>query len=234
MAAPTVNTVNSGGGSAVTSVSFSLTPGGSNRHLIVGIGFYRNTNTFVSNVTFNSVGATQDPNSMANNASTYYVQQWHLTAPAATTANVVATFGGSTAFEIGIGAVAFADADQSTPIGTAVATSGTSTSPASPSMSSSADDLIIDTLTIVHNGTLTPSGGQTQRWNATVAGFIKTAGSTKAGAASVSTGWGNTTSQAWAIAAVPIRGIVAGGGNKAGPLASGPILKSLVGGALAA
>lgn len=82
---------------------------------------------------------------------------------------------------------------------------GTSTTP-SVIVSSAADQIVVDGLTIVHSGTLSVGASQTQRWNIIGGnGFLKSGGSTETGAASSTMSWSNSTSQDWALAAVPIK-----------------------------
>jgi hypothetical protein len=197
---------NSGGGSLVSSISFPLTVSGSNRLLWVGTAFYQNGNTFVSGVTFNGVSFTEVPSSAKNNGS-LWVQQFYLVAPDTGEQTVQVQYGGSAAFDIGVVAVSFTGVDQTTPIGTAVTASDSSTAPSATVASVTADDFVVDILGIAHSGTLTVGANQTQRANTTAAGFYKYAASTQDGGDGGVMSWSNSTSQAWASSAVPIKAV---------------------------
>jgi hypothetical protein len=199
-------THNSGGGSLVSSISFNLTVTSADC-LWVGTAFYQNGNTFVSGVTFNGDSFTEVPNSAKNNGS-LWVQQFYLVAPDVGTFTLQVTYGGSAAFDIGVVAVAFTGVDQTTPIGTAVTASDSSTTP-SVTVTANADDFVVDILGIAHSGTLTVGANQTQRANTTAGGFYKYATSTQDGGDGGVMSWSNSTSQAWAISAVPIKAVSA-------------------------
>ncbi len=97
--------------------------------------------------------------------------------------------------------------DQTTPLGTLAAASGTSGT-ATVNVTSATGQLVFGTVSRDGNPTLTVGDGQTERWNITGAGngAVSGAASTEPGATSVthSYGAGNTTED-WAILAVPIR-----------------------------
>lgn len=217
------------GGAAAASITISLTVAGD---FLIAPVLYYNPATFVQSVTFDGINLTAVPSSQISNGD-YFIELWSLIAPHVTTANLVATFGGSSPFDAGLIGISASGVHQTTPLGTPVLTSGTSTTP-SATVSSAAGELVIDGLIIVHGGTLTVGSGQTQRANATANGFVKRGASTEPGGPSVVLDWSNSSSQAWAQVAVAIKAAGGGGGVKAGPIVSGGILKSLVGGALAA
>ena len=187
-----------------SSLTWAHTVSGTNRLLVVGIQYYFNVNTFISSVTYNGVACTAVPGATINNAN-YYVTLYYLIAPSTGANNIVVAYGGGAPFETGCGAVSFTDAHQTTPIGTAVTATGSSTSP-SVTVSSGSGEIVMDTLSIVHDGSLSVGAGQTSRWNDIGAsGFTKYAGSTEPGAASVVMSWSNTNANAWALTAVNIR-----------------------------
>lgn len=193
---------NSGGGSLVTSISFNLTITSADL-LWLGTAYYKNGTTFVSGVTFNGDNLTAVPNSTVNNGS-LWLHQFYRVAPDVGTFTVQVQYGGAAAFDIGVVAVAFTGVDQTTPLGTAVTATNTSTSP-SATVTANADDFIVDILGIAHSDILTVGANQTQRVNTTAAGFYKYACSTQDGADGGVMSWTNGTSQAWAISAVPIK-----------------------------
>jgi len=117
--------------------------------------------------TYNAVALTAIPSGSAANGQ-YHIDGLHLIAPATGTNNLVATFSWNV-FDVGMGSVSFTGADQTTPLGTAVTATGTSTTP-SVTVSSAAGEIVIDGLVIVHGGTLTVGGSQTQQWNSIASG----------------------------------------------------------------
>jgi hypothetical protein len=197
---------NSGGGSLVSSISFNLTVSGSDRLIWIATMFYQNTDTFVSGVTYNGVSATEIPSSAVNNGS-LYLRAYTLTAPATGLNAVQVNYGGNAAFDIGVVAVSFTGVDQTTPLGTAVTATNSNTTPSATVASVTADDFVVDIMGIAHSGTLTVGANQTQRANTTAAGFYKYAASTQDGADGGVMSWSNSTSQAWAISAVPIKAV---------------------------
>ena len=199
-----VDASSSSSGTGVSSNTWAHTVSGTNRLLVVGVGFYRNVNSFISGITYNGV-ALSAVTGAATNSANYYVDLWYLIAPATGANNIVVTYGGGAPFENGCGAVSFTEAHQTTPYGTPMTGTGTSTSP-SVTVSSGTGEIVMDTLLIVHNGTLSVGAGQTARWNNIgPAGFNKYAGSTEPGDASTVMNWSNTNATDWAMTAINIQ-----------------------------
>jgi hypothetical protein len=196
----------SGGGFSVSSISFPLTVSGSNRLLWVGVMFYQNGDTFIADVTYNGVSLTVVPSSTENNGS-LWIQQYTLVAPATGENTLQVQFGGNAAFDIGVVGISFTGVDQSTPLGTAVTAADSSVTPSVTVTGLTADDFVVDIMGIAHSGTLTVGANQTQRANAVAGGFYKHAASTQDGGDGGVMSWSNSTSQAWAISAVPIKAI---------------------------
>lgn len=201
-AALAVDAAASCAGTGVSSLTCAHTVSGSNRELVNWVSWYHWAST-LSGSAYNGVSLTAIPSGSAANGQ-YHIDGLHLIAPATGTNNLVATFSGSV-YDVGMGSVSFTGADQTTPLGTAVTATGTSTTP-SVTVSSAAGEIVVDGLAIIHGGTLTVGGSQTQRWNEiALAGTIKYAGSTQGGAASTTNTWTNSTSQVWAQGAVPVK-----------------------------
>lgn len=197
-----IDAVSSTSGNGAGPFSWSHTCSGSDRVLFVGISHYDSNDT-VSGVTYNSVAMTAVPSGATNNGQ-FYVSLWYLIAPA-TGSNTVSVSMTGSVFDIGMAAISFTGSHQTTPYGTAVTATGSSTTP-SVVASSASDEIVLDTLTIVHSGTLSVGADQTSRWNTNTANaFIKMAGSTEPGVASTTMSWSNSTSQDWAIVAVPVK-----------------------------
>ena len=199
---PAVDNVSSFGSNGVGPFTWSHTCSGTDRLLRVTTAHF-DSSDIVTSVTYNGVALTAVPSGSTNNGQ-YYITAYYLIAPDAGTYDIVVTVSGNV-FDFGAGATSYTDAHQTTPLGTAVTATGTSTTP-SVTVSSAADELVDDGLVIIHGGTLSVGVGQTQRWNAIASsGYIKYAGSTEGGAASTTMSWSNSSSQTWAIVAVPIK-----------------------------
>jgi hypothetical protein len=182
----------------------SHTCSGADRLLLACIAHRMNGSEFISAITYNSVSMTAVPSSVLNNGI-YRVSMYYLIAPDTGSNTFSITYSGGTYLGIGIGLISFAGAHQTVPLGTAVTASGTS-SATSVTVSSSSEEIVVDVLNMVHNGTLSVGTGQTARWNdIDPGGFFKYAGSTEQGGASTTMSWSNTTSQAWVQAAVPVK-----------------------------
>jgi len=176
---------------------------GSNLVLVVGVSSWGRLPT---SVTYNGVALTliviqdTDPN--------YYASLWYLTAPVTGTHDVVVTLDGSNPV-IG-GATSWTGADQSVPIGASGDATGTSTAP-SVAISSATGEIVLDVLCSHRLDALTASGGadQIERWNDSYNYFSSRimlgAGSSEAGAASVTMSWTLSVSVTWGIAAAAIK-----------------------------
>lgn len=206
---PAVDSVSSFSSNGAGPFTWAHTCSGSDRLLRVTTSHF-DSSDIVTGVTYNGVALTAVPSGSTNNGQ-YYITAYYLVAPDTGTHDIVVTTTGSV-FDFGAGAVSYTDVHQTIPLGTAVTATGTSTTP-SVTVSSAADELVDDGLVIIHSGTLSVGAGQTQRWNAIAGGFIKYAGSTEGGAASTTMSWSNSSSQAWAIVAVPIKPVGGGGGG---------------------
>lgn len=197
-------------GNGVGPFTWAHTCSGSDRLLHVVTSHYDSSDS-VAGITYNGVALTAVPGGSTTNGQ-YWVTAYYLLAPPVGTYDIVVTMSGNV-FDFGAGAISYTDVHQTVPLGTAVTAIGTSVTP-SVTVSAAVGDLVTDGLVIVHGGTLSVGAGQTSRWNAPTANaFIKYAGSTEPGAASVTMSWTNSTSQAWAISAVPIKPTGGGGSS---------------------
>lgn len=197
-----VDAVTDAAGSGAGPFTWAHTCAGSDRVLLVGISYYDSGDT-VSAVTYNSVALTVVSSSTVSNGQ-YTSTMYCLIAPATGSNTVSVTFTGSV-FDFKGGSISFTGADQTTPLGTANTATGSSTNP-SVDITSATGEIVLDNLVIVHSGTLSVDGSQTQRWNGTGAsGFIKGAASTEDGSTTTTMSWSNSTSQAWAISGVSVK-----------------------------
>lgn len=192
--------------SSLTTGASSLTwshtvASGSDRVLIVGLSV-EDTGDTVTSVTYGGTPLSLLGTRVGNQT----VEMWSLVAPAVGSANVVANFSG-TAQVVG-GAASFNGVHQSTPTGTFQSTGGSSTTP-SLAVTSALGELVIGTLVANDSpATVTLGPDQLEQWSqATGAGGGNTrgAGSTEAGAASVTLSYGLSSSVEWEISAVSLK-----------------------------
>ena len=95
--------------------------------------------------------------------------------------------------------------DQTTPIGTAVTGNGSSTTP-SATVTTAANELVVDGVIIEHTAAFSVGANQTQRFqNIASTGFIKHAASTQDGADGGVMSWTNGGSTNWAVIATPFK-----------------------------
>lgn len=199
-----------GGGTGAGPFTFSHTTSGANRVMVAGIAYYHPIATITA-VTYNGVALTAIPSASADSGD-YHVRLYALIAPA-TGSNTVSVSVSASVYELGAGVVTVTGAHQTSPTGTPVSATGNDMTPTVDALANS-DELVMDTLSIIHSGTLSVGAGQTSQWNTTVGGFFKYAGSTEAGAGGTTTmSWANTSSQPWALVAVPVKPVAAGGGS---------------------
>ena len=199
---------------AANTLSFTHTTTGSNLVLVVGVSMNisaRNTAT-VSGITYNGAALTSAGTAISN--SNRRTEIWYLTAPA-TGSNlpVVVTVNIPGGGNVGVvaGAATLTGADQTTPIRTYATNSGNSAN-AFVNVASSANDMVMDALTLFAGTTASStSTAQTQQWalNTCVGGCAGSDaygfGSTRQGAASVPMSENLSASARWADAAVSVQ-----------------------------
>lgn len=188
-----VNSTTSGSaGISATSLTISHTVSGSNTILIVRASTKDSDPT---SVTYNSTSLTK---LATQHNSAQYVSIWYLINPASGTHNVVVN--GTAGFTPIIGVTSFTGVHQSSPFGTVVSGNFSGSAP-SLTVSSATGEMVMDVLSV--NFTPTVGSGQTQQYN--VAEFVYFgAGSTKAGASSVTMTW-SAFSPTGAQMAVPLK-----------------------------
>src|SRR5437899_4287912 len=168
---------------------------GATRLLIVGVT--DDNNRGVPSVTYNAVAMTAIGSKSNGNL---LVSMFRMVNPPSGTFAVKVTWGGGN--NVGeVGAISFTGVDQTTPLGTFVTASASTTTP-TVNVTSAAGELVVDTVGAT-GGTLTVDASQAQRWNLTQT--VRGGGSTEAGAATVTMSWSLGTSNAWATIAVPVK-----------------------------
>jgi len=201
-------------------VTFATIPGyvvpvGTNRLMIVGVSIStqgNNVGSSVSSITYGTQSLTKITATVLETAARR-VEMWQLLAPSAGTANVTIKGNktGSNNNKLGVvaGVITFTGVDQTSPVRSSTAASGTSAT-ASASVSSAGADFVLDTLCVAGTITVTSSSGQTSRWNTRSAATGQDAtgvASSKTGTAPTATMSENLSgSSVWTIAVISIRG----------------------------
>lgn len=175
------------------------TPSGSNRLMIVGVSAQQ-PGASVSSVTYNGVALTKLGN--VSNASQSRIEIWYLKSPAVGTFNVVLT--NSQSENAIVGVKTFSGVNLTTTFGTLATSTGNSAS-AFVTATSATDELVYAVVGFNNGSTnQTPGSGQTEYYDQTINSSISGAGSSKAGASSVTSSW-TSTSSPWSIGAVSIK-----------------------------
>jgi uncharacterized repeat protein (TIGR01451 family) len=170
-----------GGGQTVTSVVFGTEAGGPNQAMT-------------------ALGT-------ATNGTIDRAEIWGLAGPTAGTHQITVTVanGGGQNTVLVAGAKSFSNVFQTAANGTAVAATGTSTTP-SVTVANSSFSYVIDAVAFNGNNALTAAAGQTNPFNVTSAApAFSGAGSIEPGAASSTLSWTSGASQAWASVGVALQ-----------------------------
>jgi hypothetical protein len=197
--AVTVQTQNSASVASGTTLSIAaFNPGaGSNRLLVVGISSQGAGGSMT--VTFGGVALALVPGSSGTNGTTH-TEMWYLVNPASSAATIQATWTGARALVMG--AVAFNNVDQTTPVQSGTFATGTSTAPAVTITSEPGD------MTMAVAGKLTDLGAETpaSRWHDVSRANQKGGGSTVTGGATVTHTWtASATSTVWTASGVNVK-----------------------------
>jgi len=190
---------------------------GSNRLMLVGVGWNDNTATpTISSVTFTPDGGaavslteviTQKPATVARYAAIYSI----VNPPSGKSGTVTVTFTDSVPSGVVAGAANFAGVDQTTPLGTPVgfaSADNTSTALTVTLTGLTGNELIFDTAYQGGSGatqTLTANAGQTELWNDFATNTRSAASTSQATSSSVTMSW-TAGAAAWStMVAVPIK-----------------------------
>ncbi|MGB7851810.1 MAG: S24 family peptidase, partial [Candidatus Sulfotelmatobacter sp.] len=183
-----------------------------NRVLIVGVSI-NITNAPTTDVT----GVTYDGTALSfvgahNDAGdTRRVEMWYLLAPASgTNLPIVVSVDIPTAVTEGVvaGATTFTGVDQTVPLGSFVSADGAAGANSQLDVPSVVNGMVLDTLAIAGNQTITISGPQVSQWNLNSAGTanpgIRASGSSRTGAPSVPLSETFSGTSNWSLGAVSI------------------------------
>lgn len=194
---------NSVTGAGVTSLTVSVTTANSDRLLLAGIGLVAGTPPTISSVTYNTVALTEKWNFIHN---TYFRNAgYYLIAPASGANNLVVNFSGAVN-DAYLGGCAFSGVHQTTPLGTHVTNTG-STTTATVDVSSATDEIVWDNATVYWTG-MTVGTGQTSRYEYDSLGSAWSGGgSTETGSSTTTMSWTKDSggSDGWGIGAVGVK-----------------------------
>jgi hypothetical protein len=212
-AAVAYNSAGSVGGAGVSSLSFNLSTAGSDRALAGNAMAYDGATCSISSMTYNAVALTNIGSTSVNDGSaTLRVNQRQLVAPATGSNTFQVNFGGGGAdcADLAISAVSMTGVDPTTPIGTQASANGTGNT-LSVNVTSTTDELVVDSFSSQWLGVFSVGAGQTQRANVQGSnGFLRHGSSTEAGAASVTMSWTTSGGPVWVIAGTPFKPVSAG------------------------
>jgi hypothetical protein len=200
-----------------TTLTFAHTVSGSDRVLLVAVQWYSTQAVrSVSSVTYNGTAMTLVSSSQIDNGANRFLALYYLIAPSTGTNNVVITLSGTDDLFFG-GSVSFTGADQTSPLGTAVTNSGSSTTP-SVTLSSAAGEIALGACQFeCHSGAGAFSTGDTEAWEILDGTSNGSAGAYQNGAASVTVDWSGDDSGAqtrlWRTSGVPVKPVSGGGGG---------------------
>ena len=187
------SSADSGGSATSLTISSYTVASGSQRALFVGISsIHASVATSPSSVSFGAQSLTEV---VSTNVGTLYSGIWVLTAPLVSTADITVVYPLS---KLGIvaGATNFTGVDQSDPLQNTKTATGTSSTPTI-TVTSQTNDLVLDNVAeAVGTGTSPDSG--TERYDDASGSVCGGAGSTEAGAASVTKNWTLDVSRTWA------------------------------------
>jgi len=212
MAAPVFDAKATKTGDGVSTITWTHTTSGSDRLLTVAVHVDNGVAPSITSVKYNTVALTAVGEANNGNA---HVDLFRLINPASG-ANTVEIVLASAVDRLVGGSLSFTGANQTTPLGTlASATGGDSPSV---TVTSATDEIVLDAVTIANNPTLTVDGSQTERYNVNINSAGRSAGSTEAGAASVSMDWTQSATEGWGIVGVSVKPVAAPVGPPAGSL----------------
>lgn len=203
---PTIENVSIGSNIVQDGITISHTTSGSNRLMLVCIGYVNDDFQTVTSVTYNGTALASQV--QINEFDDGYVEIFSLIEPDTGTHDVVVTLSSALITSDGliVGVVTLTDAHQSTPI-TATAANNETTegqvNPALVTISSATAELVIGICVVEDEGNIAADSGQTSLFERTT-GHSTLDGSAKDGNTSVTLSWDFAIGDHWAAAAVSI------------------------------
>ncbi len=207
----TTGTASLTGAAGAASYNFTHTSSGTFPYMLVTVAMNisNSTGATVSSLTYKGTPLTL-VKAQNDSSPLRRVEIWKLANPPAGTWSVVVNVALTTGTTVGVvtEAITLNGVDTTTPLGTATSAGSVgNSSPASTTVVSAANDLVLDTVAVAFGTTITANTG-TQFFTATsgaVATSTRGAGSSAPGAASVTMSEALSVNGRWAIAAVPVK-----------------------------
>jgi hypothetical protein len=166
--------------------------------LVVSAGFRGPVS--VSSITYGALSLTRlGAASSSDNAK---IEMWYLLNPSLGANTTTVTFSGSPV-QSHAGAISFSGVNQATPFGSFASTTGNSATP-SLVVTSAADELVLDVVSIRGKRTFTEGSGQSKQWEASFSAQ-SSAQSTEPGSANVTMSWTASEGEEWAQGGVSIK-----------------------------
>jgi VCBS repeat-containing protein len=188
-----------------SSINISHATSGTDRLMLIGVSIVRRGSApSVDSITYNGSSASLVGVQEGSSAQEF-VEIWQLVAPDTGTHDVVVNLaGGVDAATVGV--MTFNGVDQTTPLGSFASASGLSAFP-SVNVLSAPGEQVFDVVAVKNSRDLNfaPAAGQTEHWDLNAGRHTNGAGSSEAGAASVTMSWTLSASDRWAIGAVSIK-----------------------------
>ncbi|MBZ5689567.1 MAG: DUF11 domain-containing protein [Acidobacteriia bacterium] len=198
-------------GTGSSSLTIAHTTSGTNRLMLVGVSMNitNASTTGVVGVTWNGtplnfVGAHNDAGLSRR------VEMWSLLAPATGALNVVVTVNIPSAVQIGVvaGVTTFTGVDQTVPMGTFISADGATATNSQLDVPSVVNGMILDTLAIGGNRTVTVPGPQVSQWNAVSSANtnpgVRATGTSRTGAPNVPISEAFSGTSNWSLGAISV------------------------------
>jgi hypothetical protein len=168
-------------------------------------------------MSYNSAALTNITSAgLSDGTGTIRVNQRYLVAPStgSNTFTVNYSNSGSNCYDQAIAGISLTGVDQTTPIGTAATATGLTSTP-TVTVTSAANEMVVDVAASSTTLTFAVGAGQTQRANLTGgSAFMYLLSSTEPGAASTTMSWTGTGSAwQWSAMATPFKPVSGGGGG---------------------
>jgi hypothetical protein len=212
-------------GNVVTITNYS-TGAGSDKLLLVGVSWAPYELEAITSMKYGTTDMILVPSSYVLNSNRTAVAMYYIVNPVPGPLDIVATFNDPVQEGIVMGAVTYTGVNQTTPLGTAKNSTGTSTLAALSGISSGADELVFgvegnrdDVIAIAVNG-------ENKIWEDYQGSRSDGIGFTKTGSASVTSSFTLSTSMEWAMTAVSIKPRPAISGNPLVTFTESPALCS--------
>ena len=189
-------------GGKATNHTWSHTVGAAGTNRILVVGTSAESAVAVTGVTYAAQALTKIGAQASLDGATAATELWYLIAPPTGPNDIVVTLSANK--KLAAGATSWTGVHQTTPLGTAVFAPGNSLS-ASVDVTSATGEVVVDALANKSSTSRTVGADQTQHWSVNSGGKPSSAGSSEAGAGTVTMSWTHGVAVEWALGAVPLK-----------------------------